>query len=183
MIISEFTLPENPQVKIVLKQGDITEEKVDAIVNAANSELQHGGGVAGAIVSKGGYSIQTESSAIGYVEVGESALTNAGTLNAKKIIHTVGPRWGEGNEPEKLASAVYNSLKLADKENLRTISFPAVSSGIFGFPKDQCAQVMFESVKKYLTDNQYTELEQITFCIIDTKTITVFQKEFSKLIK
>lgn len=182
MDILNFNLPENPKVQIILKQGDITEERVDAIVNAANSQLQHGGGVAGAIVRKGGYSIQQESNQIGYVEVGHSALTNAGSLPAKKVIHTVGPRWGEGDEEGKLANAVYNSLKMADKQSVQTISFPAVSSGIFGFPKERCAQVMLSSVKKYLQENQQTQLTQIIFCIIDDKTINVFKEEFTKTI-
>ncbi|MFN4183004.1 MAG: macro domain-containing protein, partial [bacterium] len=119
-------------VKIV--EGDITEEQVDAIVNAANSYLKHGGGVAGAIVRKGGKIIQEESDRIGYVPVGEVAITSAGALPAKKVIHAVGPRWGEGNENEKLRSAVWNSLKKAQEEQFQSISLPAISAGIFGFP-------------------------------------------------
>lgn len=175
-----FKLQENPNIEIILKQGDITDEKVDAIVNAANSRLQHGGGVAGAIVKKGGYSIQQESNQIGNVKVGNSALTNAGTLPAKKIIHTVGPRWGEGDEINKLSNAVYNSLKLSDEYNLQTISFPAVSSGIFGFPKEKCAEVMLKSIQEYLRKNPETRLTQINFCIIDSQTINIFKKIFSK---
>jgi len=182
-IIMEFTVPENENVKIILKQGDITEEEVDVIVNAANSHLQHGGGVAGAIVRKGGYSIQEESNKIGYVEVGHCAITNAGTLPAKKIIHTVGPRWGEGDEINKLTNATYNALKMADENDLSTISFPAVSSGIFGFPKDKCAEVMLNAVKKYLNWNKNTKLKKIIFCIIDDLTIRIFKDIFSKMIK
>ena len=179
-IILDFTLPENTKIKIILKQDDITNENVDAIVNAANSHLQHGGGVAGAIVRKGGYSIQKESNNIGYVEVGHSAITNAGTLSAKKIIHTVGPVWGEGDEINKLSNAVYNSLKLADDNKLFTISFPAVSSGIFGFPKDKCAEVMLNSIKKYLKKQKDTKLQKIIFCIIDAPTIKIFTDIFNK---
>lgn len=181
-IILRFNIQENQNVEIILKQGDLTEEKVDAIVNAANSHLQHGGGVAGAIVRKGGYSIQEESNKIGYVEVGHSAITNAGSLPVKKVIHTVGPRWGEGDEINKLSNAVYNSLKLADENNLNTISFPAVSSGIFGFPKDKCAEVMLGSIKKYLSENPDTKIEKIIFCIIDDLTIKIFKEVFEKMI-
>ena len=181
-IILKFQFSKNPGIDIFLKQGDITDEKVDAIVNAANSQLQHGGGVAGAIVRKGGYSIQQESNQIGTVPVGNSILTNAGTLSCKKVIHTVGPRWGEGDERNKLSNAVYNSLKIADKNDLFTISFPAVSSGIFGFPKDQCAEVMFNSVHEYLQKNPQTKIKEITFCIIDTVTINIFNQIFTSLI-
>ncbi len=182
-IILQFKLQENSNVEIILKQADLTDENVDVIVNAANSHLQHGGGVAGAIVRKGGYSIQEESNKIGYVEVGQSALTNAGSLPAKKVIHTVGPRWGEGDEANKLANAVNNSLKLADENDLNTISFPAVSSGIFGFPKDKCAQVMLESVRNYLKKASDTKLKKIIFCIIDQLSINIFKEIFEKIIK
>lgn len=176
----QFFLSENENVEIILKQGDITDEKTDVIVNAANSHLQHGGGVAGAIVRKGGWSIQEESNRIGYLQVGQSVLTNAGKLAVKKIIHTVGPQWGEGDEINKLSAAVYSSLKLADDNDLFTISFPAVSSGIFGFPKDKCADVMLASIKKYLKENPNTKLKKIIFCIIDDITIRIFKEVFGK---
>lgn len=174
-----FKLNENPGIDIVLKQGDITEESTDAIVNAANSHLQHGGGVAGAIVRKGGYIIQEESNKIGYVPVGNAVITTAGNLPAKRVIHTVGPRWGEGDEDNKLTNAVYNALKVADENNLNSIAFPAVSSGIFGFPKDRCARVMLNAVKKYLKENPDTKLKLIEFCIIDELTVGIFEKEFN----
>ncbi|MGW8180284.1 MAG: macro domain-containing protein, partial [bacterium] len=110
--------------------------------NAANSHLQHGGGVAGAIVRKGGTIIQEESDRIGYVPVGHAALTTAGKLPAKYVIHAVGPRMGEGDEDSKLKNAVLNSLLLASEKGLRSISMPAISSGIFGFPKDRCALIL-----------------------------------------
>jgi len=181
--IMEFILPENPNVKIILQQGDITDESVDAIVNAANSHLQHGGGVAGAIVRKGGYSIQEESNKIGYVPVGNAVITNAGTLPAKKIIHTVGPIWGTGDEDNKLHNAVYNALKVADKNNIKSIAMPAVSSGIFGFPKDRCAKVMLNSVRTYLKDTPKTVLNVIKFTIIDSLTVGIFKKEFEKILQ
>ena len=118
-----------------LVQGDITERDTDAIVNAANSYLQHGGGVAGAIVRKGGQIIQDESDRIGFVPVGNAAVTTAGKLPSKYVIHAVGPRMGEGDEDNKLKSAVLKSLQLASEKNFQSLSLPAVSSGIFGFPR------------------------------------------------
>src|SRR5512140_1469286 len=118
-IIEEHSIG-NRSVRLV--QGDITERDTDAIVNAANSRLQHGGGVAGAIVRKGGKIIQEESDRIGYVPVGESALTTGGRLKARFVIHTVGPRWGEGDEEQKLRSAVRNTLKLANKKSFSHIA-------------------------------------------------------------
>jgi len=133
---------------IVIKQSDITEEDTEAIVNAANSHLQHGGGVAGAIVRKGGKVIQDESNHIGFVATGNAAITGAGNLKTKYVIHAVGPRMGEGEEPEKLRLATWNSLRLADEGQIRSIAFPAISTGIFGYPIERCAEIMLEAVRK-----------------------------------
>ncbi|MEW6410576.1 MAG: macro domain-containing protein [Nitrospirota bacterium] len=164
-----------------LIQGDITEQKVDAIVNAANSYLQHGGGVAGAIVRKGGYIIQEESNKIGFVSVGSAAVTSAGSLPAKYVIHAVGPRWGEGNEDEKLKNALISSLKLASEKGLKSISIPAISSGIFGFPKDRCAKILVKEAVRYLNKNPESSLKEVNFCLIDEQSIEYFLKEFKKL--
>lgn len=161
--------------------GDITERAVDAIVNAANSRLRHGGGVAGAIVRKGGRVIQDESDKIGFVAVGHAALTPAGSLPAKWVIHTVGPMMGEGDEDDKLKSAVVNSLKLASEKGLRSVSMPAVSSGIFGFPKDRCAAILVRESRAFLLDNQDASLEVVEFCIHDDKTLGYFIKEFDRI--
>ena len=177
--VAKKIFPNGVSVKLV--QGDITEERVDAIVNAANEYLQHGGGVAGAIVRKGGHEIQVESNKIGHVPVGEAALTGAGKLPAKFVIHAVGPRWGEGDEDSKLASAVESSLRLAAARNLQSISLPAISSGIFGFPKDRCALIMLQTVRDYLEENPDTSLKEIRLCIIDQQTISFFEKEFANL--
>ncbi len=136
------TVIEHVTMKIV--QGDITECTVDAIVNAANSYLQHGGGVAGAIVKKGGSIIQEESNAIGYVPVGECAVTTGGRLKAPYVIHAVGPRFGEGDEENKLKKTVNNVLKCATEMRFQSIAMPAISAGIFGFPKDKCARILVE---------------------------------------
>jgi O-acetyl-ADP-ribose deacetylase (regulator of RNase III) len=161
-----------------LIQGDITERDVEAIVNAANSYLQHGGGVAGAIVRKGGQIIQEESDKIGYVPVGGAAVTVAGKLPAKFVIHAVGPRMGEGDEDNKLKSAVRSSLRLASEKGLKSISIPAISSGIFGFPKDRCAMILIQETLKYIRENPHSSIEIIEFCIYDDLTIGYFQNEF-----
>ena len=163
---------------IKLVRGDITERNTDAIVNAANSYLNHGGGVAAAIVKKGGSTIQDESDKIGFVPVGSAVITTAGKLSSKAVIHVVGPRIGEGNEDEKLTNAVKNVLLLASKQNFSSISMPAISSGIFGFPKDKCAKILVEESKRFL-ENETTSIEVIEFCIIDDETIEYFKAQFS----
>jgi O-acetyl-ADP-ribose deacetylase (regulator of RNase III) len=164
-----------------LIQGDITERDVDAIVNAANSHLQHGGGVAGAIVRKGGQVIQEESNEIGYTPVGAAVITGAGKLRAKFVIHAVGPRMGEGGEDNKLKNAISNSLKLASKKGLKSISLPAISSGIFGFPKDRCAEILVKEALNYIEKNPKSSLQLIEFCIYDDLTKEYFQREFDKI--
>lgn len=164
-----------------LVQGDITERHVDAIVNAANSHLQHGGGVAGAIVRKGGHIIQVESDMIGFVPVGNAAVTGAGSLPCRYVIHTVGPQMGEGDEDNKLKKAVHSSLSLASGKNLKSIALPAISSGIFGFPKDRCAEILVSEAVTYLKENPKTSLELIEFCIFDNFTLGYFKDEFDKI--
>ncbi len=129
---------------IAIVHGDITEANVDAIVNAANEHLQHGGGVAGAISRRGGDAIQAQSSKSvrehGRVPTGSAAITGAGRLPAKYVIHAVGPIWGSGDEERKLAAAVTSALTLADEHGVTSIAIPAISSGIYGMPKDVSAQ-------------------------------------------
>jgi O-acetyl-ADP-ribose deacetylase len=165
---------------IRLVKGDITERTVDVIVNAANSYLKHAGGVAGAIVRKGGGIIQKESDKIGFVPVGSSVVTGAGKLPCKAVIHAVGPKIGEGDEDAKLRSSVSSSLTLASERNFRSISMPAISSGIFGFPKARCAEILVEEAKKHLMSNA-TSLEIIEFCVIDDEIKDYFKKEFANL--
>ena len=177
-IISEHQFGER---SLRLVQGDITERDTDAIVNAANSHLQHGGGVAGAIVRKGGQVIQDESDNIGFTPVGHTALTSAGRLKTKFVIHAVGPRMGEGDEENKLKNAVLNSLLLASKKGLRSISLPAISSGIFGFPKDRCAKILVGESVAFLKKKAEDSLQLIEFCIYDDLTLGHFKKEFKNL--
>jgi O-acetyl-ADP-ribose deacetylase (regulator of RNase III) len=164
-----------------LVMGDITERDVDAIVNAANSHLQHGGGVAGAIVRKGGQIIQDESNKIGFVPVGNAAITTAGKLPSRFVIHAVGPRMGEGDEDNKLKNAIINTLMIASGKGLKSISMPAISSGIFGFPKDRCAKILVNEAKKFLEEHKDTSLEIVEFCIFDDLTLGYFKQEFDKL--
>jgi O-acetyl-ADP-ribose deacetylase (regulator of RNase III) len=177
-IISEHKI--NGKV-LRLVQGDITDRDVDAIVNAANSHLQHGGGVAGAIVIKGGQVIQKESDKIGFTPVGTAVVTGAGKLSARFVIHAVGPRMGEGDEDNKLKNAVMSSLMLASEKSLKSISIPAISSGIFGFPKDRCAKILVGESIRFLKENKDASLHTVEFCIRDDTTLSYFKKEFEKL--
>lgn len=164
-------------VHIALVQGDITDLTVDAIVNAANSELILGGGVAGAIRRKGGPSIQQECLEIGWCDVGDAVITGAGKLPARHVIHAVGPRMGEGNEPGKLASATRASLTLAEQHGLASIALPAISTGIFGFPLEACAQIMLRVAIDF-TYEDIEHLKQIIFCLYDERAFSVFAREF-----
>ena len=160
---------------ISLVQGDITELEMDAIVNAANDRLILGGGVAGAIRNKGGPIIQKECNRIGGTFVGGAVITTGGNLKAKPVIHAVGPRMGEGNEDEKLKNATVNSLKLMDEYNLKNIAFPAISTGIFGFPIDRCSKIMINATKEYLQGN--SQIEKVIFCLYTASDFEVFEKE------
>ena len=129
---------------IQLLQGDITEQETDAIVKPASAQLILGGGVAGAIRRKGGLTIQEECNRIGGTFVGGAVITSGGNLKAKYVIHAVGPQMGEGDEDNKLKNATVNSLKVADENNTRSIAFPAISTGICGFPIKRCAEIMID---------------------------------------
>ncbi|MEN2974639.1 MAG: macro domain-containing protein [Candidatus Caldarchaeales archaeon] len=164
---------------IELVKGDITELEVDAIVNAANSSLKMGGGVAGAILKKGGRIIQEECDRIGYCPVGGAVITSGGRLKARYVIHAVGPRMGEGEEDEKLRRATVNSLKLAEEHGIESIAFPAISTGIFGYPKDRCAEVMLSAAIKYLMEGG-KRLKKIIFCLYDDETYRIFRETLEK---
>lgn len=161
-----------------LLDGDITEMETDAIVNAANAQLFLGGGVAGAIKRKGGPRIQAECNEIGGTFVGGAVITTGGDLKAKHVIHAVGPRMGEGNEDEKLRNATLNSLKVADENNLKSISFPAISAGIFGFPIERCARIMLETTINYLKGS--TGIEKVVFCLFGRDSYEVFADRLKK---
>ena len=160
-----------------LTQGDITELATDVIVNAANTQLILGGGVAGAIRSKGGPTIQEECNRIGGTFVGGAVITTGGNLKAKYVIHAVGPRMGEGNEDKKLKNATLNSLKLMDENKLKTIAFPAISTGIFGYPIEKCAKIMIGVSKDYLKGD--TQIQEVVFCLYSKEDYEIFKKELN----
>ncbi|SHH31722.1 macro domain-containing protein [Thermosipho atlanticus] len=171
----------NTMIEIV--KGDITKENTEVIVNAANSHLKHGGGVAGAIVRVGGKIIQKESDEYvrknGVVDVGNVAVTGAGNLKAKYIIHAVGPIWrgGNHNEEELLRKVVRNVLKKASELGASSVSIPAISSGIFGFPKKLCAIIFAEEIEQFLKNNE-TSLSLIRIVNIDELTSKIFHEVF-----
>jgi O-acetyl-ADP-ribose deacetylase (regulator of RNase III) len=166
------------QTVIDVRIADITEMKTDAIVNAANEMLAHGGGVAGAIVRKGGASIQELSSQWvrqhGLVATGTAAITGAGQLQARYVIHAVGPIMGSGDEDRKLREATQAALNLAEKYGLESISFPAISTGIFGYPAERCAQIMMSTVVAHV--RKPGSLRYVIFCLFDTSVSELFQK-------
>lgn len=178
-LLVEHTLPKGQSIQIV--QGDITIEEVDAIVNAANDHLQHGGGVAWAISKKGGSTIQKESDAWvrhhGRVSHARPAWTSGGRLPAKFVIHAVGPVWGDGDEDNKLESAVTGSLRVADELKCSSIALPAISTGIFGFPKDRAAEIIFSAIEKYFAENS-SGLKIVKLVLFDQTTVDVFIKSW-----
>ncbi len=177
-ILVERVLSTGQTLQII--QGDITTDNVDAIVNAANEYLQHGGGVAWAIVRRGGEAIQEESDKWiqqhGLVSHSHPAWTSGGALPAKYIIHAVGPIWGDGDEDNKLADAITGSLRVADELKCSSISMPAISTGIFGFPKERAAGIIFKSIEKYFSSSNDSSLKIIRIVLFDEATIQPFLK-------
>jgi O-acetyl-ADP-ribose deacetylase (regulator of RNase III) len=169
------------QTSLVLVDGDIAEQATDAIVNPANSELILGGGVAGAIRRKGGPKIQEECDKIGGTPVGTAVITTGGNLKAKHVIHAVGPQMGEGDEDRKLRNATLNSLKLADQHKLKSITFPAISTGIFGYPINRCAEVMLTATIGYLRGK--TGLEKVAFCLWGEEAYGTFEKALKRMVE
>lgn len=167
--------------KIRLMQGDLTELAVDAIVNAANTALVLGGGVAGAIRMKGGPSIQEECNRIGGTTVGQAVTTGAGKLKAHYVIHAAGPRYGEGNDEEKLHNATVNSLKRGTEKGMLSLAFPAISTGIFGFPKDRCADIMLNATRSFL-ETEETSLQEVIFCLWSKDDLDLFARTLDALM-
>ena len=174
--------------KIIMLLGDITEQGTDAIVNAANPGLMGGGGVDGAIHSKGGYEILKECKAIRKLlpeglQTGEAVVTTGGRLMAKKVIHTVGPIWAGGykKEPELLAKAYLSSLTLALKMGLKTISFPSISTGAYGFPIDKAGRIALLSVIEFLEKNP--GLEEVRFVLHSPSDLRIYEAALSEILK
>ena len=167
------------RAKIALRQGDLTDADVDAIVNAANNDLMLGGGVAGAIRVKGGPTIQKECDEIGPIALGEAAITGAGRLRARHVIHAASMRLGESTSEANLRAATRNSMRRADENSIRTIAFPAIGTGIAGFPIERCARVMLEEVRAHLGGP--TTLERIDFVLFDRHSLEVFERTLAEM--
>lgn len=165
--------------KIVLRQGDLTEMDVDAVVNAANNDLQLGGGVAGAIRRKGGDAIQRECDAIGSIPIGGAAITTGGMLRARFVIHAASMQLGGETTAHALRSSTAHALRIAAEKGLRSIAFPAVGTGIAGFPIPKCARIMLREVTEHL--KKPTSLEIIYFILFDAQALAEFEKARSEL--
>jgi O-acetyl-ADP-ribose deacetylase len=173
-----MTMSKDWRAKIVLRQGDLTEADVDAIVNAANNDLMLGGGVAGAIRIKGGPTIQQECDRIGTIALGEAAITGAGRLRARHVIHAASMRLGESTSEANLRASTRNSLTRANENALKTIAFPAIGTGIAGFPIERCAQVMLHEVREHLSGK--TTLERIDFVLFDRRSLEIFERALAE---
>jgi O-acetyl-ADP-ribose deacetylase len=165
--------------RIEIRQGDLTEMNTDAIVNAANNDLQLGGGVAGAIRRKGGPRIQAECDEIGMIPVGGAAITSAGDLKARNVIHAASMELGGRTSAQDLRSSTAHSLRIAAQYGLKSIAFPAVGTGIAAFPVRECAEIMLREAVKHL--ERPTSIEKIYFVLFDRDALKVFQDVFSEL--
>jgi O-acetyl-ADP-ribose deacetylase (regulator of RNase III) len=159
---------------IEIIQGDITEADVDAIVNAANNDLQLGAGVAGAIRRKGGPGIQEECDRIGRIALGEAATTGGGKLKAKYVIHAASMQLGGRTTAENLEASTRNSLRRADEKRLKSVAFPAIGTGIAGFDTRRCAEIMLRAVARHLEGE--TALERVVFVLYDAPTREIFEQ-------
>jgi O-acetyl-ADP-ribose deacetylase len=170
------------KTKIVLACGDITKETTDAIVNAANAHLAGGAGVDGAIHSAGGPAIMSQCRKIGGCPTGQAVITTAGKLAAKYVIHTVGPIYhgGSKGEADLLQNAYRNSLKLAQEKRLQSISFPAISCGIYGYPPDEAARLAIMTCIEFINEN--TGIKLIRHVLFDHKMYDIFSVELKKLV-
>lgn len=167
---------------LILACGDITKESTDAIVNAANTHLAGGGGVDGAIHRAGGPAIMQECRKIGSCPTGKAVITTDGNLKAQYVIHTVGPRYHDGTKGEAtlLKSAYLESLKLASAKNLKSIAFPAISTGVYGYPLHEAARIALHTIIEYLKEHQ--DIHLVRFVLYDHTTYDIFTQELKKLI-
>jgi O-acetyl-ADP-ribose deacetylase len=159
--------------RVAIIQGDLTEMDTDAIVNAANNDLQLGGGVAGAIRRKGGPEIQNECNEIGMIPVGGAAITSGGKLKARYVIHAASMELGGRTVAHALRSSTAHSLRIAAQKGLKTVAFPAVGTGIAGFPMRECAEIMLREVAKHF--EAPTPLVKVTFVLFDKAALDVFE--------
>jgi O-acetyl-ADP-ribose deacetylase (regulator of RNase III) len=170
-------LREYGPVTFEIVHGDLTEETSDAIVNAANEQLQHGAGVAAAIVGKGGEIIQIESDRLAPVPVGEAVVTGPGALSTRFIIHAVGPRWQGGGfgEDEQLAAVVENCLVRANELGLESMSMPAISCGIFSYPPSKAAGIIIRTIRIFCRERE-TSLRKVRCVILDKEVADLFSR-------
>ena len=171
------------ETEIVLVCGDLTKETTDAIVNAANEHLAGGGGVDGAIHTAGGPAIMAECRRIGGCPTGQAVITTAGKLAAKYVIHTVGPVYSGGNKGEAvlLQNAYRNSLKLAQEKKLQSISFPAISCGVYGYPAEEAARLAMKTCIEFAREN--TDIKLIRHILFNRKIYDIFSAELKKVIR
>jgi O-acetyl-ADP-ribose deacetylase len=167
------------KTKVEILQGDLTEMNTDAIVNAANNELQLGGGVAGAIRRKGGPAIQTECDEIGTIPIGGAAITGGGKLKARHVIHAASMQLGGQTTAHSLQSSTAHALRIAAQNGLKTIAFSAVGTGIAGFPMRECAEIMLREVAKHLEGS--TSVEKVYFVLFDADALGVFEGAFKEM--
>ncbi|MHA1339349.1 MAG: macro domain-containing protein [Promethearchaeota archaeon] len=174
-----------------LVEGDITLQKTDAIVNAANTQLILGAGVAGAIRRRGGPKIQEECNKLAPIKTGEAVITTGGNLDAKYVIHTAGPiyyNYSKKEADELLRNSVLNSLKFLEREDINSITFPAISAGIYGFPAKRCSEVMINAVNEYMKQNKELSSKKgkkllIQICLYGQDMFNIFKKTFSEIFK
>lgn len=167
--------------RIDIVHGDITKAEVDAIVNAANSSLRGGGGVDGAIHRAAGPELLEESKSIGGCPTGEARVTSGYNLPARIVIHTVGPVWqgGSAGEPEDLANCYRNSLRAALEHNAGTVAFPAISTGVYGYPLDKATWIALTETKEFLAEHE--AIKHVYFYCFDERTFEVYQKIAAEL--
>lgn len=163
--------------KIIIHKGDITKLEVDAIVNAANNPLLGGGGVDGAIHRAAGHELLEECKTLNGCETGDAKITKGYKLPAKYVIHTVGPVWSKNNNSanELLISAYRNSLLVANENNIRTIAFPNISTGIYNFPKEDAAKIAISTVKEFIAE--HSSIEKVIFAIFDDENYKIYQNK------
>ena len=165
--------------KVIIQQGDLTEMDVDAIVNAANNDLKLGAGVAGAILRKGGEEIQRECDAIGSIPVGYAAITRGGKMKARHVIHAASMQLGGRTTETALRNSVAHSLRLASERGLKTVAFPAIGTGVAGFPMQDCAAVMLEEAARHLKSG--TSLEKIYLVLFDAAATEIFAEAWKRI--
>jgi O-acetyl-ADP-ribose deacetylase (regulator of RNase III) len=165
--------------RVEIRQGDLTDMDVDAIVNAANNDLQLGGGLAGAIRRKGGPRIQAECDEIGTIPVGGAAITSGGNLKARHVIHAASMQLGGATSAQSLRSSTAHALRIAAQRGLKTIALPAIGAGIGGFPMAECAEIMLREAAKHFEGP--TSIEKITFVLFDAEALSAFERKYQEL--